>query len=90
MNKDQAQAINRAAEFLPQQTDDQRPAIRVGGALVFGYVKVSDAGRPVLVVTVDTTDAGNSAIATDNMIAVEVNVNDSDGNVFSDLILTDN
>lgn len=46
--------LNRAAEFLPQTSDDQLPAVRVGDALVFAYW--SDDGA--LHVSIDTTDLG--------------------------------
>lgn len=44
--------INRAARFLPQTSDDERPAVRVGDALVSVYWKPG----PLLQVTIDTTD----------------------------------
>lgn len=45
------QWVNEDAELLPQRNDDERPAVRVGGALVFAYW---DAG--VLRVSIDTSD----------------------------------
>lgn len=47
---DRHDEITRTAEFLPQTTDDERPAVRIAGALVFVYVDSAGALR----VTVDT------------------------------------
>ncbi|MEV1294895.1 hypothetical protein [Pseudonocardia sp. NPDC049635] len=44
--------LNRAARFLPQTSDDERPAVRVGDALVSVYWKPG----PLLQVTIDTSD----------------------------------
>lgn len=48
---DRNERLNMDAEFLPQTTDDERPAIRIGDALVFVYYQ-----EGVLRVTVDTED----------------------------------
>ncbi|AEA28898.1 hypothetical protein Psed_6827 (plasmid) [Pseudonocardia dioxanivorans CB1190] len=44
--------LNRDAQFLPQTTDDQRPALRVGDVLVCAYWKPG----PLLQVSIDTSD----------------------------------
>lgn len=49
---DADQKINRAAEFLPQTSDEELPAVRIGDVLVFVYRQGG-----VLRVSVDTEDA---------------------------------
>lgn len=49
-------AVNRAATFLPQTTEDEKPALRVGDALVFAYITEDDGGNLILRVTVDLDD----------------------------------
>ncbi|BBG05809.1 MULTISPECIES: hypothetical protein [Pseudonocardia] len=44
--------LNRDAQFLPQTTDDQRPALRVGDVLVSAYWQPG----PLLRISIDTTD----------------------------------
>lgn len=44
--------LNRGAQFLPQTTDDQRPALRVGDVLVCAYWQPG----PLLRISIDTTD----------------------------------
>lgn len=43
--------VNRAAEFLPQTSDDELPAVRVADALIFAYWKDG-----ILRVSIDTSD----------------------------------
>lgn len=50
-------------EFLPQRTEDERPAVRVGDALVFVYMQDG-----TLRITVDTED-------TDSPVDIRINVN---------------
>lgn len=44
--------LNRGAQFLPQTSDDERPALRVGGVLVSVYWTPG----PLLRVAIDTSD----------------------------------
>ena len=44
--------LNRDAQFLPQTTDDQRPALRVGDVLVSAYWQPG----PLLRISIATTD----------------------------------
>ncbi|MFP5070945.1 hypothetical protein ACLFMI_14945 [Pseudonocardia nantongensis] len=44
--------LNRSAQFLPQTSDDERPALRVGEVLVSVYWKPG----PLLRVAIDTSD----------------------------------
>jgi len=79
MNESEARALNRAAEFLPQTTDDEKPAIRIGDALVFVYVTVADNGRPILAVTVDTEDVSDdSGVAASSEVLVGFGIAEGD------------
>jgi hypothetical protein len=77
MTEAEADQINCAAEFLPQTTDDEKPAVRIGDLLVFVYVAPDAAGRPVLRLTVDTEDAATSPAVLDDHVKVELHVNDA-------------
>lgn len=76
MDQQQADALNRAADFMPAiRIGDALPAIRIGDALVFVYVKPSPSGRPVLRVTVDMDDVTSaSAIAEDDHVHIELGI----------------
>jgi hypothetical protein len=56
--------VNMAAEFLPQRNEDEKPALRVGDALIFGYFDEDGT----LCVTVDSEDVAGPLV-------VQVNVN---------------
>lgn len=71
--------INEAAEFLPQATADEKPAMRVGGALVFAYV---ENGRLVVSVDVDEAEAGTFAMYGYDNSLVPVQVNVGSGTVY--------
>lgn len=77
MDQQQADALNRAAQFHPRTTDDELPAIEVGGALVLVYVKPSPSGRPVLVITLDTETVAPDMLAADGVFYHRHDVNDT-------------
>lgn len=57
MNESEATALNRAAQFFPLTDDDNElPAVRIGGALVFIYVEADESGEPMLTVSIDTEE----------------------------------
>lgn len=53
IGSDEADAVNRGATFLPRTTEDELPAVRIGGMLVVVYVREDGT----LCVTVDTEGA---------------------------------
>jgi hypothetical protein len=72
---DRADELNRAAEFLPQTTEDERPAVRIAGILVFAYIDSAGALR----VTVGTETADEIPEWEDG-VPMRIRVND--GTVF--------
>jgi hypothetical protein len=68
----EAEWVNRSAQFLPQRTDDDRPAIRIGGALVLAYFD-DDGELTVNIVTEDVEQFGGP-----EAVRIRVAVNDAD------------
>jgi hypothetical protein len=64
--------LNQAAEFLPQTTADERPALRVGGALVIAHWKGGE-----LVVNVVTEEVPDE-LGGPGECTVRIAVNDGD------------
>lgn len=76
MNESEARALNRAAQFLPPATDEEKPAVRIGGALVYVGVDVDYDGAPILMVGVDTEDTvSNSGAAADGELRARFYLN---------------
>lgn len=73
MNESEATALNRAAQFEPQITDDELPVVHIGDALVFIYAEADENGRARLCISVNTESVTpGSPLTVDGGVCVQL------------------
>lgn len=61
--------VNRAAHFLPQEDEGERPALVIAGAMIFGHVKDGE-----LRVSVDLDEVNERLMRADSTVPLRVTV----------------